>query len=426
MRIGQFAVENNTSIDTIRHYMSMGLLVPEKRNAQYDFDESCTQDFHEIAQLKKIGFTLSEIQHLILYRRIGKLTGYDRRMTYTSFFEKKKEQIELELNRLNKMKHNLNNEIIEMRFKLEEDQAVEREIIGMNISSLELFACPVCQASFEITKGNIQHGILISATLTCQCNYEMRVEEGIVYTPDITLRKHEEKEDTEDAEDSHYSESFIDEYINTTDIEYLKKIHTGLRWSSRHIPFALLEKAIILELGSGHGYFMRHMLDQFPEISTYIAVDHDPVKMMWLKKIIERSHPKCKVIFICADFTQVPLKNHSVDMLLDMSGSSNYAFEHTDFLLDKIDHLLKKNALIHGGYIVFENFVSQSKIPMTHRKGFSIRHIQSQLKALNYECLDEFISEPVDKGGPQEDYFVDGEQVRTYFYNGKKSIKPLG
>lgn len=417
MRIGQFAVQNNTSIDTIRHYMSMGLLVPEKQKAQYDFDENCAQDFHEITQLKQIGFTLSEIQQLILFRRIGKLTGYDRRLTYTSFFEKKKEQIELEINRLSKMKYNLNNEIIEMRLKLEEDQGARRETMGITIASLELFACPVCQASFEITEGNIQQGILVEATLTCQCNYQLHIEDGIVYTPEMIVNTHENKEDTNDSQ---YSESFIDEYINTTDIEYLKKIHAGLQWSSRHIPFTILENAIILELGSGHGYFMRHMLALFPDSSTYIAVDHDPVKIKWLKKVIERSQAKSKVIFICADFTKLPLKTHSVDMLLDMSGSSNYAFEHTDFLLDKIDHLLKKNAHIHGGYIVFENFVAQSRIRTTHRNSFNIKYIQSYLKALNYECFDDFISEPVEKGGPLEDYFVDGEKVRTYLYSGKK------
>jgi len=422
MRIGQFAVLNNTSIDTIRHYMSLGLLVPEKVNAQYDFDENCAQDFHEISQLKQIGFSLSEIQQLILYRRIGKLTGYDRRLTYTSFFEKKKEQIELEINKLNIMKNNLKNELIEMRLKLEEDKVVKREVMGINIASLELFACPVCEASIEITEGIIQRGILINATLTCPCSYQMRIEDGILYTPDITMMEHEEKEDTEDTDYSQYSESYIDEYINTTDIEYLKKIHVGLQWSLRHIPFSLLENANILELGSGHGYFMRHMLDRFPENSTYIAVDHDPLKMIWLKKIIERSHPKCNVIFICADFTQIPVKSYSVDMLLDIAGTSNYAFEYTDFLLEKIDHLLKKNAHICGGYIVFEKFVERSKIPLLYRKNFEIQHIKAQLKALNYVCMEEFISEPVEKGGPLEDYFVDGEKVGTYYYRGKKKI----
>jgi DNA-binding transcriptional MerR regulator len=56
MKIGQFATKHQTSIDTIRHYMSLGLLIPEKVTAQYDFDETCSHDFLEIMELKKLGF----------------------------------------------------------------------------------------------------------------------------------------------------------------------------------------------------------------------------------------------------------------------------------------------------------------------------------------------------------------------------------
>lgn len=422
MRIGQFAIKNNTSIDTIRHYMSLGLLVPEKHNAQFEFDENCTDDFQEIVQLKKIGFTLAEIQQLILYRRIGKLTEYDRRMTYTTFFEKKKELIELEIDRLNEMKINLSQELEEMRQKIEQDKALEVHTIGISLDSLELFACPLCHGSFKIIEGSIQQDILIDATLACSCDYQIRIVDGIVFTPDLI----DGYENIRNTDFSQYSENYIEDYISTTHIDYLKKLHAELQWSTRHISTVPLEHAIALELGSGYGYYMRHMLDRFPETSTYIAVDHDPLKIMWLKKIIERSHPKCKVIFVCADFVKLPLKPGSVDMLLDISGSSNYSFDNPEFLLYKTDHLLKLNAHILGIYIVFDNFVSQSTIQLSCRNGFLIKHIQSHLKALQFLCLDDFLTEPVDKGGPLEDYFVEGERVRTYLYTGVKSIEPLG
>ncbi|MDP3388304.1 MAG: MerR family transcriptional regulator [Eubacteriales bacterium] len=422
MRIGQFAAINNTSIDTIRHYMSLGLLVPEKLNAQFEFDENCADDFQEIVALKKIGFSLSEIQQLTLYRRIGKLTEYDRRMTYKTFFEKKKERIDLEIEKLNEMKHNLNKELEKMRVRQNEDKASGYETIGLSLSSLEMFACPVCQGSFEIIEGSIHHDTLIDATLACHCDYQIRIADGIIFTPDLI----NEYENVRNTDLSQYSEHYIDEYINTTHVDYLQKLHSGLQWSTRHISTVPLDNAIALELGSGYGYYMRHMLDRFPETSTYIAVDHDPLKIMWLKKIIERSQPRCKIIFVCADFIKLPLKTGSIDILLDISGSSNYSFEHPEFLLYEIDHLLKKNTRILGYYILFENFVAQSKVPASLRKGFQIQHIKSHLKALQFACVDDFISETVDKAGPLEDYFVNGERVCTYFYSGVKSIRPLG
>ena len=61
MKIGQFARESNVSIDTLRYYMELGLLVPCKKGGHYEFDDSCKEDLHEILQLKEIGFSLKNV-----------------------------------------------------------------------------------------------------------------------------------------------------------------------------------------------------------------------------------------------------------------------------------------------------------------------------------------------------------------------------
>ena len=35
MKIGKFGELNNISIDTIRHYMDLGLIIPEKKGGHY-------------------------------------------------------------------------------------------------------------------------------------------------------------------------------------------------------------------------------------------------------------------------------------------------------------------------------------------------------------------------------------------------------
>ena len=40
MKISKFAEVNNVSVDTIRHYMDLGLVIPEKRKSLF-FDEYC-------------------------------------------------------------------------------------------------------------------------------------------------------------------------------------------------------------------------------------------------------------------------------------------------------------------------------------------------------------------------------------------------
>lgn len=415
MKIGQFATKHQTSIDTIRHYMALGLLFPEKNGVQYEFDDNCSQDFTSISELKKIGFTLSEIQQLILYRRIGKLTAYDQRSTYKSYFEKKYLQIDGEIQKLIEMKTQLKTVIEDMKEKLEE--ATPSTPLGLPLDCLKLLACANCHSTYNISEGSIENGHLKDATLACPCGQILYVKEGIVYTKEtLPSEKITEKELSLET----YSENYIDEYINTTHIDYLKKLHAGLSWSARHLSKEDLENKVALELGSGHGYFMRHMLDLFPKTSTYIAVDHNPIKLKWLKRIIERSQPKCSIIFLCTDFADLPLKEASIDLLLDISGSSNYAFEHANFLLEVVEPLLKTDVKLHGYYILFDNYAPHSKISKDYREGFNQKSIQTHLHRLGYVCEEDFLSESVEKGGPFEDYFVEGERVRTYLFKGSR------
>lgn len=140
--------------------------------------------------------------------------------------------------------------------------------------------------------------------------------------------------------------------------------------------------------------------------------------------MIEKNNPKCTVVFICTDFENIPLRDNTVDLLLDIAGSSNYAFENREFLLRRVDHLMKKGGYLHGSYILFKNFKSDSKIPRELRVNFMLDHVKKEIENLNYSCTDEHVSSTVVKGGPMEDYFVEGEEVYTYQYTGIKIEKP--
>ncbi|MCQ6383699.1 MerR family transcriptional regulator, partial [Bacillus cereus] len=77
MKISKFAEVNNVSVDTIRHYMDLGLVIPEKKGSHYFFDEYCQKDIELILEYKWIGFSLNEIKELFLYKNLGKSLDYE-------------------------------------------------------------------------------------------------------------------------------------------------------------------------------------------------------------------------------------------------------------------------------------------------------------------------------------------------------------
>ena len=52
MKIGKFGEVNNLSIDTIRHYIDLSLIIPEKRGTLF-FDEYCQSDLELIIHYKR-------------------------------------------------------------------------------------------------------------------------------------------------------------------------------------------------------------------------------------------------------------------------------------------------------------------------------------------------------------------------------------
>ena len=69
LRIGAFCRRFNIAASTVRYYIHRGILIPETRNGQYLFSESCIQDMQQIMELKELRFSLDEIHGLLTLRR---------------------------------------------------------------------------------------------------------------------------------------------------------------------------------------------------------------------------------------------------------------------------------------------------------------------------------------------------------------------
>lgn len=398
MKIGVFSISNQVSIDTVRHYMELGLIIPEKKGGQYFFDQRCQQDLADIISFKGLGFTLKEIQSIFSFKRLGRLTPYQQDQYYRSFFLDKQEEIKQGLARLSVTEQRLQKKI-EQLSELNNQEATK---MGIRIDLLGLFRCCNCAGKLILAEGAVENNQLLNGIFQCSCGIEYVIDDGILMVDRFT------------GEGVGQPEHIID-YINTTSDEYLDNLYQGLEWTYKKLDFGSFKGKVLLELGSGFGYFLRHIYQDIPPDTIYLAVDHDLKKQRFLKRILEGSGLHRQIIFICSDFLKVPISEQVVDTLIDFSGSSNYSFEHEEFLLEVIERYTKDDTMLIGSYILFKTFIENSFIPAKDRKKFQLDFIKGKIQELNYKIIEQWISNAVRTGGRYENYFHEGEE-EVYSY----------
>ncbi|MDA1674037.1 MerR family DNA-binding protein, partial [Bacillus cereus] len=322
MKIGKFGEVNNISIDTIRHYMDLSLIIPEKKGGHYFFDEYCQTDLELIIHYKDLGFSLNEIKELFFYKNLAKSMNYEKDTFYQSLFKLKYDKIEQEIELLEKKRDKLKEVLQDLLLTNE----TSNSIMGIDLSVLHLLTCSKCSKKLILQDGIITNNQIIEGKLICNCGEEYMITSGIITAGE--LFKANERTLLEDT---------ISDYIHETDNTYLENMHREGEWAKKKLLRLDLNNKLILDIGSGLGFFLRNIYEELPEDCLYIAVDRDFNKLLFLKDVLARKNPRRNILFICADFLNIPIQNRSVDIVIDHSGTSNYSFEHEDFLLHELN-----------------------------------------------------------------------------------------
>lgn len=384
MKIGQFAKENNVSIDTVRYYMELGLIVPHKKGGHYEFDDSCINDLREILQLKEIGFSLNEIKTFLYYKQFVKVENKVSSKYYSAFFQRKIEDTQKTIESLTR-----NLKVLEDRLTvygaIENHSSLKK---GIDLSSLSILCCPNCGSELTLQKGMVEDNQVMDGCLICSCKEKYEISDGI-----LIIEKKSDIKDDSFTSVINTEEELLFDYINSTNPMFLDKIYKSLSWYDYETRRGDFAGKVVLELGVGIGFLLRVIYDKLADDTLYIAIDHEINVLKLIKSIIESSDNKKKIMYICTDFKRLPVKEGSVDILIDYSGSTNYNFDHRDFLLDSMTGYLKDKSILYGGYILFDKFGKHNILKQEYRKNYTLDSVKKDLDRLNFRLLDETYSE---------------------------------
>ncbi|HDR7267192.1 methyltransferase domain-containing protein, partial [Bacillus cereus group sp. BceL177] len=300
-----------------------------------------------------------------------------------------------------KLKKTLNNLSIETE--------ISSSILGVDLKVLHLFKCVKCNGNLILEDGIINKNQIVEGKLICNCGEEYAITSGV-----LTAGKLFEVYKRKSLEDS------ISDYIHETDTAFLENVQRGGEWAKKKLMQLDLNEKILLDLGSGIGFFLRNIYEELPEECLYIAVDRDLNKLLLLKDVIERRNVKRNIVFICADFLNIPIQSSSIDIVIDQSGTSNYSFEHEEFLLRELNSLFKHNCYLLSSFILFNKFSINSQIVPRLRGNFTSAKVTKEIQNLQFQSIDESTSNYLKRGGKYEDFFVQGEEIYTYSFFGKR------
>ena len=94
MKIGEFAQRYNMNQSAVRYYIEKALLTPVRKNGQYIFDKTCTEQMEKILFYKSLGFSLDEMGTIVCYEDASHLKDKTVLLRLLDLMQKKKQDVQ--------------------------------------------------------------------------------------------------------------------------------------------------------------------------------------------------------------------------------------------------------------------------------------------------------------------------------------------
>lgn len=376
MKISEFSETSGIPIDTIRYYISLGLLIPEKKDSrQFLFNEKDLADILEIKHLKELGFSIKEIETMMRLNRTSSVYEPMLAVRISSIYERKKIELQKKQKWIKQALLGLNERLDSIRNSSAISSTRE---MGVPLRAVSILKCPHCRRSLRITQATFSEKYILEGCLLCECGYSAAVENGVIVTGNLYTAPY----DSPDVNRNIY---------NTLCDELFFQYQQCSQFILKELQQMDLKNKIILE-GNINGYFFLYKnLEYLPKDCLVIIVDKFQETVDMYKDLLERMNIDRDILFIADADTDLPIDKKCVNILIDFHGSNEWMLYHEDTFEEDISDYLAERCEIVGTYVSLPSFAKtkenlMKKYPESSSRSFSVRSYKDALSGMGFTC----------------------------------------
>lgn len=402
MKIGAFSKKYNLSIDTIRYYMDIGLLTPIKKGGHYHFGVHTEEQGQIISDLKEMGFKLSEIKEMLIYKIFSKLDHASEKDFKLEMMLKKHHEIKNELERLS-----VTSKKIEKELELLKLSSLQVTQSGFPLEAMSIFQCSECQGNLSLDASQIISNEVFEGRLLCKCGFEIQIEEGVLSTSS-----------------SYSSEDVITHddlmtYINQTPAHYMLESNKALDWLVESYASKGHIEKIVLDVGTGIGLFVRGLLNVESEDGLLICNDIDKSTLLFLKKILQHHKKKMSIVYLACNLKHLPIKMKCID-ILSAVGTSTSVTTSKETLMSHVHKHMKDRSELYVLETVYDKVDPSNSFVYARKDAFKKERIEADYESYAYKDKKTYTSDAITNGGPYEPFSQNKDEMYFYAINYKR------
>ncbi|WP_026573394.1 MerR family transcriptional regulator [Bacillus sp. UNC438CL73TsuS30] len=410
MKIGQFAKHFNVSIDTVRHYIEKGLLIPEKNNTQYQMNTICLEDMALINELKFYRFSLKEIHKILSLKRLTNNGNNGDASYFRNLLVEKKIQLIEEKDQILDVIHSIDTKInTEVCENFEQDN----EKKGVPLLFVPILSCPYCQSGLSLQNASLQGHQIFEGNLHCSCGYLAEIQDGILFTSNL--------------QSSPFKYSIYETDVERWNPGFISLLEKSKLWMYNELTLQQLENKIVLETNIEILMMLPKYLSSLSKNTSYIFTCYSLETIKTLKQCIEKLHPDLSVLYIVNSDLHLPLAHHSIDFFIDSLSLTQYSLIYKESPIQILTRYLKDNSFIIGIAVFYEaNSKSLKKIqsiyPTPNPKALQLNFLEEEMHEHHLTNLNKEIVGFTKKPGSYFSYHDENEKMNLLAYKAAYSI----